>query len=302
MEVGVDEQEQESEAFDALADLVDVLDLSPIGAPGGHRFVGRSQPQPHGRAYGGQVLAQSLVAAGRTVPEDRVAHSMHGYFLRPGDSDSPIEFSVERLRDGNSFSARRVHALQLGVPILSMIASFQVPAGGIDHQDPMPDVPAPQSLPSMDDLLAEMDSPIARDWRRNRPFDMRHVQPPIYITPDPDPAPRQSVWMRTYGELPDDPLLHTAVLAYASDYSILESVLRAHGLSWSDPRLRPASLDHAMWWHRPVRADQWILYTTQSPSASGGRGLGLGRMFTADGVLVATIGQEGMVRLKGSGA
>jgi acyl-CoA thioesterase-2 len=287
---------------DALADLVDVLDLSPLDAAdddGEHyRFVGRSQPQPHGRAYGGQVISQALVAAGRSVPEGRAAHSMHGYFLRPGDSNEPIEFSVEKLRDGNSFSARRTHALQRGVPILSMIASFQTPSEGLEHQDPMPDVPRPDELTPMHDLLAGIDSPIARAWEASRPFDLRHVEPPIYVDPDPNPQPRQAVWMRPYGALPDDPLLHAAVLAYASDYSILESALRAEGLAWDDSRLRIASIDHAMWFHRPVRADQWILYASESPSAHGGRGLGIGRMFTEDGVHAATVGQEGMLRVK----
>jgi acyl-CoA thioesterase-2 len=289
-------------APDPLADLVDVLDLSPLDLAAGdgehYRFIGRSQPQPHGRAYGGQVIAQALIAAGRSVPSDRSAHSMHGYFLRPGDSNEPIEFSVERLRDGNSFSARRTHALQHGVPILSMIASFQTPADGLEHQDPMPAVPPPDELTGMRELLDQIDSPVARAWQQNRPIDLRHVEAPIYVEPDPNQQAHQSVWMKTYGTLPDDPLLHAAVLAYASDYSILESALRAHGIAWGDPRLRPASLDHAMWFHRPVRADQWILYATESPSAHGGRGLGIGRMFTADGVHAATVGQEGMIRIK----
>jgi acyl-CoA thioesterase II len=287
---------------DALADLVDVLDLSPLdpAARGGehYQFSGRSQPMPHGRVYGGQVLAQALIAAGRSVPEDRAVHSMHGYFLRPGDSNEPIEFSVERLRDGNSFSARRAHALQHGVPILSMIASFQTPAGGLDHQDPMPTAPSPDELTPMRDYLAGIESPVARAWEQNRPIDLRPVEVPIYAAPDPQQQPHQSVWMKTYGDLPDDPLLHAAVLAYASDYSILESALRAHGIAWGDRRLRPASLDHAMWFHRPVRADGWILYATESPSAHGGRGLGIGRMFTADGEHAATVGQEGMLRIK----
>jgi acyl-CoA thioesterase-2 len=287
---------------DALEDLVAVLDLSPLDPASGegvhYQFVGRSQPQPHGRVFGGQVLAQALIAAGRSVPDGRLAHSLHGYFLRPGDSNEPIEFSVEKLRDGNSFSARRTHALQRGAPILSMIASFQSPAEGVEHQEPMPDVPGPEDLTPMHELLQGIDSPVARAWEASRPIDVRQVEPPIYVTPDPDRRTRQSVWMKPYGDLPDDPLLHAAVLAYASDYTILESALRAHGLTWSDPRLRPASLDHAMWFHRPARADQWILYTTESPSAQGGRGLGLGRMYTEDGTLVATVGQEGMVRVK----
>jgi acyl-CoA thioesterase-2 len=289
---------------DPLDDLVDVLDLSALDAAASdgehYRFVGRSQPQPHGRVYGGQVLAQALVAAGRSVPDGRAVHSMHGYFLRPGDSDEPIEFSVERLRDGNSFSARRTHALQRGAPILSMIASFQTPADGLEHQDPMPEVPGPEQLTGMRELLDQIDTPVARAWQQDRPIDLRHVEPPIYVVPDPNSQAHQSVWMKTYGTLPDDPLLHAAVLAYASDYSILESALRAHGVAWSDSRLRPASLDHAMWFHRPVRADEWILYATESPAAHGGRGLGIGRMFTRAGILAATVGQEGMIRLKGS--
>ena len=282
-----------------LAGLLDVLDLREQGLDdaGQDLFVGDSQPQPHGRVYGGQVLGQTLVAAGRTVPDDRPVHSMHGYFLRPGDSTEPITFAVERLRDGRSFTARRVHALQHGRPILSMIASFQDDAPGLDHADEMPDVPGPDELPTTFDLLGHIDHPVARYWSRYRPIDVRHVQTPIYLAADPDPAARQAVWMRTVGELPDDPLLHRAVLGYASDYTLLESVLRRHGITWATPGFKAASLDHAMWWHRPARADEWLLYVQSSPSASGARGLGIGRMFSADGKLVASVAQEGMLRL-----
>jgi acyl-CoA thioesterase-2 len=247
--------------------------------------------------FGGQVLAQSLVAAQRTVSADRPVHSMHGYFLRAGDSAEPITFAVERLRDGRSFSARRVHALQFDRPILSMIASFQLPATGLDHAEPMPDVPPPQALPSLAERLAQANDTRMRFWQRQRPLDLRHVQQPLYVDAA-EPAREQAVWMRAYDVLPDDnPALHAAVLAYASDYTLLEPVLRAHGVTWSHPGLRVASLDHAMWWHRPARVDEWLLYVQASPSASGARGLSLGRIYTADGTLAASVGQEGMIRL-----
>ncbi len=287
----------------ALAGLLSVLDLQPLPAgeqerPGEDTFVGQSQPQPWGRVFGGQVLAQSLAAAQRTVEAQRPVHSMHGYFLRAGDSGEPITFTVERLRDGRSFSARRVHALQFGRPILSMIASFQAPAGGLDHQLPMPDVPAPESLPSIGERYAGLATDEARYWMRQRPMDLRHVEEPVYLGPAAERTTQQAVWMRAVGPLPDDPALHAAVLAYASDYSLLEPVLRAHGRAWSEPGLKAASLDHAMWWHRPARADQWLLYVHDSPSAQGARGLGLGRIYTRDGVLACSVAQEGMVRVR----
>ncbi len=282
---------------DALAGLLAVLDLA--ADPGGEPdcFLGQSQPQPWGRVFGGQVLAQSLAAAQRTVEPGRPVHSLHGYFLRAGDSGEPITFAVERLRDGRSFSARRTHAMQFGRPILSMIASFQAPAEGVDHQAPMPDVPGPESLPSLAERYAGVDHVAARYWSRQRPMDLRHVEEPIYLTPAPERTPQQAVWMRAVGALPDDPALHTAVLAYASDYSLLEPVLRAHGRAWSERGLKAASLDHAMWWHRPARADEWLLYVHDSPSAQGARGLGLGRIYTRDGVLACSVAQEGMIRV-----
>ena len=282
-----------------LGTLIGVLDLQPQGtdADGQDVFRGDSQVQPHGRVFGGQVLGQTLVAAGRTVDADRPVHSMHGYFLRAGDSHEPITFTVERLRDGRSFSARRVHALQFGRPILSMIASFQEPADGLEHADEMPDVPGPADLPTTSDLLGHLDDPIARYWSQERPVDLRHVQQPIYLSADPDRVARQAVWLRTVAPMPDDPLLHRAVLGYASDYTLLESVLRRHGKSWVTSRLKIASLDHAMWWHRPARVDEWLLYVQESPAAQSGRGLSLGRIFREDGVLVASVAQEGMVRV-----
>jgi acyl-CoA thioesterase II len=313
---------QEPAEMDPFEDLLDVLDLKTVGAahisvdsPDDDEsdlgdseadiFVGRSQPMPHGRVFGGQVLAQSIIAAGRTVEdlddaEPRHIHSLHGYFLRPGDSSRPIRFAVERLRDGRSFSARRVHAIQYGKPILSMITSFQTQADGLDHQDSMPASPDPEQLPTTAQELADFDDAISGFWSTRQSIDLRHVEGAIYVAPGRQRAAQQSVWLKAASRLPDDPLLHAAVLAYSSDYSLLEPVLRKHGLAWADPRLRPASLDHAMWFHRPARADEWTLYTQASPSASGGRGLATGRMFAADGTLVASVAQEGMLRVKES--
>ncbi|TYC99473.1 acyl-CoA thioesterase II [Arthrobacter echini] len=285
---------------DPTADLLALLDLtSADGAQTDEEiFVGSSSRQPGRRVFGGQVLAQSLVAAMRTVEPSRDVHSMHGYFLRAGDAEKPITFGVQRLRDGRSFSARRTHAYQNGVPILSMIASFQEPDDGITHQDAMPQgVPDPESLPTTAELLGAFDHPVARAWAFERPFDIRHVDSPLYTSNTGSREPRNAVWMRSIGPMPDDPRLHRAALAYASDYTLLESILRPHGLSWIQPGMSVASLDHAMWWHRPVRVDQWLLYVQSSPSASGARGLAAGRIYTRDGELVASVAQEGMVRV-----
>ncbi len=304
------QQEQEHHRPQALPDawdggvsplegLLALLDLRPEGVDDRAQdlFSGISQPQPHGRVYGGQVLGQTVMAAAMTVPEDRLIHSMHGYFLRAGDSSERITFAVERLRDGRSFTARRVHAIQHGKPILSMIASFEVEGTGLDHQDEMPDVPEPESLPTTQELIGHIDHPMAQYWAKGRPVDVRHVDPPLYWGEVKNPLARQSVWMKAAGPLPVDQRVHRAVLAYASDYTLLESALRRHGKPWSTPDLKVASLDHAMWFHRPVKADEWLLYTQNSPSASGARGLGVGRIFSRDGVLVATVAQEGMIRV-----
>jgi acyl-CoA thioesterase-2 len=261
-------------------------------------FTGPSQWMPLGRVFGGQVLAQSLTAAMHTVPIERTIHSMHGYFLRPGDVQHPINFAVDRLYDGRSFSTRRTHAYQNGEPILSLIASFQTADEGLEHQFDMPDdLPDPDSLPSTADVLGHIEHDVARYWSSERAFDVRHLPSPVYLTVEGERMPRQAVWMKAFGRLPDDPRQHRAALAYASDYSILEPVLRAHGVAWATPGLRVASLDHAMWWHRDARVDEWLLFVTESPSASGGRGLSLGRIYTRDGVLVASVAQEGMVRV-----
>ncbi|AMB58267.1 acyl-CoA thioesterase [Microterricola viridarii] len=279
--------------------LLSTLDLTDTGARTSEDiFTGPSEWMPLGRVFGGQVLAQSITAAMRTVADDRTVHSMHAYFLRPGDVRLPITFSVDRIHDGRSFSARRTQAYQEGVPILSMIASFQDSDSGLDHQIEIPaDVPDPESLPSTADVLRGVDHDVARFWADERAFDVRHIPSSIYLTADGERNAHQAVWMKAIGRLPDDPNLHRAALAYASDYSILEPVLRGHGLAWGTPGLKIASLDHAMWWHRFGRVDEWLLYVQDSPSASGGRGLSRGSIFSRSGVLLATVAQEGMVRV-----
>ncbi|SEC14500.1 acyl-CoA thioesterase-2 [Paramicrobacterium humi] len=283
---------------DPVVSLLEALDLTDTGARTAEDiYTGPSQWMPHGRVFGGQVLAQCIVAAKRTVPDDRFIHSMHGYFLRAGDVRLPITFSVDRIHDGRSFMARRAQAYQNGVPIFSMIASFQNDDEGVDHQLPMPDVPGPEELPSDTDLLDHISDPRARAWAADRAFEIRHVSEPVYFHAADEAASSQAVWMRAKSALPDDRGLHQAAIAYASDYAVLEPVLRRHGLSWLDAGLKVASLDHAMWWHRPARADEWLLYVQDSPSATGGRGLAQARFYTRDGALVASVAQEGMVRV-----
>ncbi|PQZ93936.1 acyl-CoA thioesterase II [Arthrobacter sp. MYb227] len=265
-------------------------------------FVGHTPPQARDRVFGGQVLGQSVIAAYRTLEGERPIHSMHGYFLRAGDASLPITFGVQRLRDGRSFSARRVHAYQNGVPILSMIASFQEPSEGVDHQVSMPEgIPDPETLPTTADVIGEIDHPVAQEFAFNRPFDIRYVGEPLYFQPSEDRRPVNAVWMKTTAPMPDDDALHRAALAYASDYTLLEPILRAHGLTWITRGMSVASLDHAMWWHRPFRVDEWLLYVQESPSASGARGLGTGQIFNRAGQLVASVAQEGMLRIPDQG-
>lgn len=285
---------------DALGGMIDALNLRRLTPESlGDEFEGPSQWMPHGRVYGGQVLAQALAAAISTVDDERVLHSTHGYFLRPGDISLPIRFQVDRIHDGRSFSTRRSQAFQHGEPILSLIASFQLADDGLEHQLDMPrDIPNPESLPSDEELLASIDHPIARHWASGRPFDMRHVDPNIFVQHQGDLTANQSVWFKAKGRMPDDPQLHRAALAYASDYTILESVLRRHGIAWARRDMSIASLDHAMWWHRFARVDEWLLYVQESPNAIGGRGLAHGRIYTRDGMLVASVAQEGMIRVR----
>ena len=284
---------------DPLAGLLSALDLTDTGARTSEDiFTGHSQWQPHGRVFGGQVLAQSLVAAQRTLPAERAAHSMHGYFLRPGSLDLPITFSVDRIHDGRSFSTRRTQAYQDGMPILSMIASFQDPDAGLDHQADMPDdIPDPESLPTAAEILKDFDHPIAKAWAYERPFDIRHVPTPIYLAVEGRNVAHQAVWLKTVSAMPDDENLHRAALVFASDFTIQESVIRRHGLPWVTPGLKVASLDHAMWLHRFGRADEWNLYVQESPNAVGGRGLAQGRIYSRSGMLLASVAQEIMVRV-----
>ncbi|WP_423923393.1 acyl-CoA thioesterase [Frigoribacterium sp. 2-23] len=284
---------------DPLTSLLTTLDLSPAGIVGGQDvFTGTSQWDPMGRVFGGQVMAQSLVAAQRSIGASRTVHSLHAYFLRPGDLTIPITFTVDRIHDGRSFATRRTQASQDGVPILSMIASFQTPDDGLDHQIDMPaDLPEPDDVASDTSYLEGVDHPIARSWARDRPFDMRHVPSPVFFSVEGQQVAHQAVWMRATGTLPDDLDIHRAALLYASDYTILESVYRRHGVPMVTPGLKAASLDHAMWWHRDGRVDEWLLYVQESPNAIGGRGLALGRIYDRSGRLLASIAQEGMIRV-----
>ncbi len=266
-------------------------------------YEGQSQRQPHGRVFGGQVLAQALMAAGRTVEQavgtgtPRPVHSLHAYFVRPGDDTLPIRFTVEPMRDGRSFSTRRVQAIQKGHVLLTMAASFQETAAGIEHMDPIPSAPDPETVPTFSESLSEVNGTAAEFFVKGRPFDVRTVEGPIHLRPGRQLSNRQKVWMRSFAPLPEDPLLHAAMLAYASDYVMLEPVLRRHGLAWADPRLTSAaSLDHAMWFHRPVQADEWMLLAQMAPSSSGARGLGIARVFSAEGQMIASVAQEGMIR------
>ena len=289
---------------DPLQDPVEALiQMLQLADGGGARttediFVGNTITSPRARVYGGQVLAQAAMAAMRTVDPDRHIHSLHAYFLRGGDIEVPITFGVERVRNGRSFSARRIHAYQHGKTILSVIASFQDPAEGLEHQEPMPEnVPDPESLPALRETLGALDIPEARATAFERPFDMRYVTEPLFLPWKGPQDAYNAVWIKALAPLPDDPNIHRAALAYVSDYTMMEPILRCHGKSWVEPGMNVASLDHAMWWHRYARADEWILYTQTSPSASSARGLSIGKMFTQDGTMIATTVQEGMMRL-----
>jgi acyl-CoA thioesterase-2 len=276
--------------------LVALLDLEPIEV---NIFRGISPKVSLQRVFGGQVAGQALVAAGRTVESDRGVHSLHSYFIRPGDPTAPIIYNVERVRDGHSFSVRRVIAVQSGEAIFTLSASFQLPQGGIDHQAPMPDVPAPESLPTLAERYQGYD--VLRDevGRVPQAFDVRYVDDPPWIQRGLGPRELQPhrIWLRTDGTLPDDPLVHVCAVTFASDLNLLDSVLIHHGLAARLDPISMASLDHAMWFHRQFRADEWFLYTSESPSASGGRGLATGRFFTRDGRHVVSVAQEGLIRL-----
>jgi acyl-CoA thioesterase-2 len=279
----------------ALDDLLDLLDLEVIEV---NIFRGLSPKEDRQRVFGGQVAGQALVAAGRTVEEGTV-HSLHAYFLRPGDPNVPILYDVDRIRDGRSFTTRRVVAIQHGRAIFNLSASFHVQEQGFEHQDPMPEVPDPESLPTFEERMKPYAEQMGDWYYRPRPIDQRHVGDPRRMRRvaggGPGPA-HQQVWMRADGRLPDDPMLHACVVAYASDMTLLDSIVMPHQDIWDERALMMASLDHAMWFHRPIRADEWFLYDQQSPSAQGARGLAMGQIFTSQGDLAVSVVQEGLVR------
>jgi acyl-CoA thioesterase II len=277
---------------DAVDDLVELLDLEPIEV---NIFRGISPDEDRQRIFGGQVAGQALVAAARTVEADRRVHSLHAYFLRAGDPKVPLLYEVDRIRDGRSFTTRRVVAVQHGKAIFNMSASFQIEESGFEHAFEMPDVTPPEDLPTVRERVEGYEGHVRAWTDRPRPIDIRHVD---WLPPDRQRAlpPRQRVWLRADGRLPDDPLIHTIVLTYASDMTLLDTSMLPHGGSWFDPGLFMASLDHAMWFHRTFRADDWLLYEQDSPNATNGRGLARGLVFTRKGTLVATVMQEGLIR------
>ncbi|WP_370961123.1 acyl-CoA thioesterase II [Amycolatopsis sp. cg9] len=273
--------------------LIALLDLEKIEE---NIFRGVSPAHSPVRVFGGQVAGQALVAAGRTVPEERRVHSLHAYFIRGGDPSVPIVYEVDRIRDGRSFTTRRVVAVQHGKAIFSLSASFQKDEPGIEHAETMPEgIPAPETLPT---LMERAEGYAIGAHSRPRPIDVRYVNEPPWITRETGERPsRNQVWMRADGKLSEDQLLHVCVLTYASDMTLLDSVLARHGVYWDTDKVLGASLDHALWFHRPFRADEWFLYDSASPTASGARGLATGRFFAEDGTLIATVVQEGLLRV-----
>jgi len=280
-----------------LDEVLDILDLERLEA---NLFRGRSPHEDRQRAFGGQVAAQALVAAVRTVDaEGGDVHSLHAYFLRPGDVQVPIIYEVDRTRDGRSFSTRRVVAIQHGKAIFTLSASFHRREPGYEHQLPMPEAPDPDTLPTWNETMAPLlkDAPEgSRKWvLRERPFDMRYVGEPDWIDRRPL-EPWRMVWIRADGKLVDDPMVHEVLVAYASDMMLLDTALRPHAVSVADHGGMLASLDHAMWFHREFRADEWLLYAMESPSSGGARGFTTGRFFTRDGRLAVSVAQEGLIR------
>jgi acyl-CoA thioesterase II len=280
----------------ALDEVIGLLDLEQIEVS---IFRGESpEGERRQRVFGGQVAGQALVAAGRTVPADRPVHSLHAYFIRPGDPTVPLIYVVEPVRDGRSFTTRRVTAVQHGKTIFTLSASFHRAEPGLEHADPMPAVPDPEDVESTADRLRRLYGPAADEHTWPNPIDIRHVGP-LTDEASRDPSlitSRNVVWLRADGELPDDPLLHVCLMTYASDMTLLDTVLLAHGTSWSEGLISGASLDHAMWFHRPFRADRWLLYVQDSPVASGALGLARGEVYSRDGELVVSVVQEGLLR------
>jgi len=283
----------------AVEELISILDLETLEH---NLFRGRSPQSGWQRVFGGQVIGQALVAAQRTVEPDRHVHSLHCYFMRPGDPAVPIIYEVDRIRDGSSFTTRRVVAVQHGHAIFSLSASFQVDEPGLEHIIEMPEgVPAPDTLLSEKELIAQfidhVPEAVRKYWQRERPIEFKPVSLTHYMTREKLP-PKQNVWIRTTGLVPDDRALQAAVLAYLSDMTLLDTSLFAHGRSIFDPDIQVASLDHAMWFHRPHKFDDWFLYSQDSPNSSGARGLTRGSIYASDGTLVASVAQEGLIRLR----
>ncbi|HYC01041.1 MAG TPA: acyl-CoA thioesterase II [Candidatus Limnocylindrales bacterium] len=276
-----------------LDEVVSLLDVEELEV---NIFRGYSPEEDRPRVFGGQVAAQSLMSAARTVPADRRVHSLHSYFLRPGDMHAPILFLVDRIRDGKSFTTRRVVAVQHGEAIFNMAASFQVAEQGVEHSLEMPAAPDPESLPTQAQRLAAFDRKLPRRAIEPRAIDMRWCDPPGW-KPNKGEEGRAMVWMRADGRLPADSLLHTCVLVYASDYTLTETVMRPHGVHWSDHGVMAASLDHAMWFHRDFAVDDWWLYVEDSPAASGARGLARGVIFDRAGRLCCSVAQEVLLRV-----
>jgi acyl-CoA thioesterase-2 len=279
----------------ALDQLLSILDIETLEV---NLFRGLSPQVGWQRVFGGQVIGQALVAANRTV-NGRLAHSLHAYFLRAGDPSVPIIYNVDRIRDGGSFSTRRVIAIQHGLAIFSMAVSFHKEETGLQHQIKMPEVPPPESLPSeaelKERLIDRLPEPVKAYWQRERPIEIRPVDLTRYLSPE-NRAPTQQVWIRATGHLADDQSLHQCVLAYASDFTLLDTALIAHGRFAFDPRLMLASLDHAIWFHRKLKADEWLLYAQDSPISGAGRAFCRGMLFTREGELVASTAQEGLLR------
>ncbi len=282
----------------AMDQLLGILDLEKLEH---NLYRGRSPQVNWQRVFGGQTIAQALVAAQRTVTADRHVHSLHGYFMRPGDIRVPIVYEVDRIRDGGSFTTRRVVAIQHGAAIFSLEASFQVDETGLEHQFPMPlDVPPPEELQNQRELLeraAHVPEAIRRFWARERPLELKPVNTRHYESRDKLP-PRQNVWIRLTGAVPEDRSLQSVLLAYLSDMTLLDTSTFAHGRGLFDPDIQAASIDHAMWFHRQHALDDWLLYTQDSPSTSGSRGFSRGALFARDGTLIASVAQEGLIRLR----
>ena len=277
---------------EALDSLVDLLDLETIEV---NTYRGRHPEEERQRTFGGQVAAQALMAAGRTVDVGRV-HSLHSYFLRPGNPKVPILYEVDRIRDGRSFTTRRVVAIQQGRAIYNMQASFHTDEVSIEHQFPMPEVPGPETIEPLSVRVQNEFGDIDEWFKRNHPIDQRFIGE-LPWSPHRNREPRQRLWIKADGALPDDPLLHACVVTYASDMSLFDAILAPHTVRWDDGTFMGASLDHCMWFHRDLQADEWLLYDTDSPIAHGGRGLARGFLFNQAGQLMVSMVQEGLTRV-----